>query len=547
MGKLGRMWLGVLSYWLAAGCGPANQTGASSEDEGLRSAFWVEPALPRTQDGAIDSSGGPLRVVEVPSLSGKPSIVSTPNGYFALSRHTFSSGKATLGYTSALYHAVDGVHWRRVPLADSSDLELTDLAYGNGRWIMVGRHRGGDHVYRHSHNGLDWTERVQGLVPPFAYRRLAFVAGRFFGLGSGQLGVSENGERWAHVPIALVQPMAIAHGNGRYVLMGSGPVEVSEDGLAWSAHELPCDLPGACVSDPDGGIHQGHQSHLLFVEGRFFTDQLTSVDGLTWRPLPGRRPVTYADGFFFEPHGLALRTWTTEGDEQRMTAVRSSEMSITLAARDRVGFIDAKAPLPDEVDVSFADGLTCDVAACLIVDGRLFLFPPAGTPPLPDLQPRDANDRPLLTDMCPISRQIFCDDYASRTGCECHAFAPQGPEGCERVSHFTCQGHFTRRDDEWHVAEIAEAGCSCSAEDHNEPDSFGAKCDPARDADTCAAPLSCLGVDTPSPGPAPRRFMCTAACESDADCPTWNAAGFCGGPVQLRCSRGSCQPRTCRR
>jgi hypothetical protein len=31
-----------------------------------------------------------------------------------------------------------------------------------------------------------------------------------------------------------------------------------------------------------------------------------------------------------------------------------------------------------------------------------------------------------------------------------------------------------------------------------------------------------------------------------SDCPSWQATGFCEGPVQLRCAGGSCQPRSCK-
>jgi hypothetical protein len=101
------------------------------------------------------------------------------------------------------------------------------------------------------------------------------------------------------------------------------------------------------------------------------------------------------------------------------------------------------------------------------------------------------------------------------------------------------------RSDEWQLDEVAQGGCSCDAVDPNEPAGFGTFCVDGDGA--CSAPLECLAIDpVPSPGPfVEARRVCTQRCSVDADCPRWDATGFCAGPVELRCSRGSCQPRAC--
>jgi hypothetical protein len=158
--------------------------------------------------------------------------------------------------------------------------------------------------------------------------------------------------------------------------------------------------------------------------------------------------------------------------------------------------------------------------------------------------PRSAEGAPLLSKECPVSSQLWCDDYEGRSGCVCHPEAPYGPQSCQDVSQYRCAGRFSPRPEEWQLDEVAQAGCSCDALDPNQPASFGRACE--ADASACTAPLTCLSVDPlPSGGPPSSRSICTSACRVDADCPSWQATGFCAGAVSLRCSRGSCQPRSC--
>jgi hypothetical protein len=255
--------------------------------------------------------------------------------------------------------------------------------------------------------------------------------------------------------------------------------------------------------------------------------------------------------------GTALSTWTTGEHPSRIETVRPTQVAATAMGRasTSIGVLDFDAPLPQHVSVGFDDGLSCATSACVLIDGRLFLMPPPGTPRLLDRTPRDANDKPLLSDECPVSRMIFCSDYEARTGCSCRSNAPATPSACDDVSQFTCEGAFVHRDDEWKIDEVAEGGCSCDGSDPNQPPTFGLPCNadpnggstpgPAR----CQAPLMCLPVQPPpSIGlPPPQRMICTAACSTDADCPTWQATGFCAGEVKLRCDGQSCQPRTCDR
>jgi hypothetical protein len=264
--------------------------------------------------------------------------------------------------------------------------------------------------------------------------------------------------------------------------------------------------------------------------------------------MPGRYPARYVDGHFLGPVdlNLGIGTWVTGGDLDALQVLRPVRAAAMESGRrmTSVGVLDREAPLPDSVNVEFEDGLTCETAPCVNIDDRLVLIPPVGTPPLEDRVPRASDGAPLLSDDCPVSSQIFCDDYEARTDCVCEPEAPGSPAACDDVSQYQCEGRFTPKQREWELDEIREGGCDCDYVDPNQPSGFGTNCE--QDASVCSEPLTCLPLDSVvTSGPPYQPYACTVACTVDAECPSWEATGFCAGPVELRCSGGSCQPRQC--
>ncbi len=513
------------------------------------SQWEAKVSLPSDANGALDVSGGAWRMIETPALSNLPNIVRTPIGWLAASRRGLGEGKIVAGFESALYRSDNGIDWELLPVfAGRHDIAVRGLAYGGGRYVMLANLNGGRSALLRSEDGRGWVEIHPEVDPVRSLHALAFAGDRFFACGFQTCLISTNGETWREVAMTNAQPSAVVYGNGRYLLVGSGPMEVSSDGLTFTPHDVDCALPGACIMDPSGGVHQGFHSNALFAEGRFFADQLSSPDGVNWLADPERAPVAYVDGRFMGDDGYNLKTWRGEGTVQDVPAIRTAQAAVTEAGRaiTDVGVLDNNAPIPARVEVPFDDGLTCETASCVVVNDRLYLVPPPGTAALPDRVPRNADGKPLLTDECPVSGMIFCQNYADRTGCVCHHEAPRGPSSCQDVSQYRCEGRFSARPDEWQIAEVADAGCSCNGLDPSQPESFGLDCKPG-EARPCVAPLRCLAIDPPpSSGiPFPQRYVCSAACQVDADCPSWEATGFCAGHVSLRCSNGSCQPRAC--
>jgi hypothetical protein len=480
-----------------------------------------------------DLNGAAWRVIEVPS-AGSTYLERTPAGWLALSSR--APYPKTPYYESALYRSADGVHWQLIPLGqEGENLLLGSLAYGSGRYVIFGQHDG-DHVIWTSPDAEHWTEQPQTGEFRYQWGQVAHAGSLFFGLGSTVLGVSETGESWDSVPLDNAAPMAVAYGNGRYVLVGNGPRLFSEDGRTWQR----------------GVAENIVWPSVLYADDRFYMEQQSSPDGITWDALPERNPIAYVSGHFLgwsrtspELTPPKLESWTSSGPKTTLRIVRTVPAALAASGWDHPELLDVHTPFPDRVDVEFDDQLDCTTATCVQVGGFLFLVPPPGTAPLPDRLPRRSNGEPLLTPECPVSQLVSCDDYGARSGCECHPQAQRSPEECPEVSQFGCAGAFSSRSDEWPLPDVAEAGCGCDAVDPNQPPSFGIPC-VAGDT-LCTAPLSCLSVD-PVPlydRPPRARSVCTSTCSTDADCPSWEATGFCAGSVRLRCSQGTCQPRSC--
>lgn len=527
---------------------PESEASTSEPSESQFERAKIETSAPT----GLDTSGGALRVIEVPTAGGPPRLINTPLGWLALSSRSLGDPRAPSGYENALYRSTNGVDWEALALDElGDDLHLSALAYGNGTYVILGTRLGANSLVLFSSNAETWTEVPQPASGSgLGWGRLVFAGEYFFAMGFATVGASHDGEHWTTATLDLPQPITVAYGNGRYVMTGSGPMAVSDDGLSWTSVELDCQLPGACITDPSGGVIQSIEYDLVFAEGRFRTDQLSSEDGLKWRAEPDVYPVAFVGGHLLgnlrsEP--WSVPAWLTSGASSLLRAVRPSRASVTAAGRalNAIGELAYEVELPASVSVGFDDGLNCDSTPCLLLGNRLLLVPPPDASPLPDNVPRDANNVPLLSDECPVSSMLFCDDYEQRRGCICEPTAPQGPDYCADVSHYRCEGQFIGAPNEWKLDEIREAGCDCGGTDPNQPATFGLTC--SSDENPCEAPFKCLSIDTQASfgPPGPRRLVCTTACTRDADCPSWEATGFCAGEVSLRCSNGSCQPRQC--
>lgn len=206
------------------------------------------------------------------------------------------------------------------------------------------RHRGAAVVWA-SPDAETWSELDQALDLSVSWGWTAFAGEQFFAFGSSNVGVSADGVSWSRASTDTPQVRGVAHGNGRYLLVGSGPMQLSTDGSSWQSHALDCALPGARISDPVGGGAPGAAIQCGVCRGAHFTDQLSSSDGIDWRPEPDRVPAAYLPGNFLgQLNGSFIQVWKTQGPLQQLHLVCPAREAVTASGR-RISSIGYLGPI----------------------------------------------------------------------------------------------------------------------------------------------------------------------------------------------------------
>jgi hypothetical protein len=219
----------------------------------------------------------------------------------------FAGGQAGFGYAvtagpdrfvapgvwASINGSTNGLDWvlQRAP---TNVYALTGVAYGNGRYVVVG-----DAVLT-STDGTNWA------VQPVTNRpeNVTFLNGWFFGGGYGQILRSTNGADWSRQSLSMDGWVTgIACGRGTYVAVGSvwNPVPgayecrilTSTNGLDWERNPL-------FLRRELGRVAYG-AGHFVAV-GTLGT-LLTSPDGKTWTSrdagtLSNLKRVCYGNGTF---------------------------------------------------------------------------------------------------------------------------------------------------------------------------------------------------------------------------------------------------------
>jgi hypothetical protein len=294
-------------------------------------------------------------------------IVRYADGFVALSR-VIEGGKALTGVYNYLYRSADGVRWRRLPLAGVPPFfGFRGLATAGGRFVITGSGSSGNEAWT-STDLATWTRAV---LPgdSWTVAAAAHAHDRFFAFTTRQqVFVSTDALTWQPVDLEAIQPSAVAYGDGRYVLVGSGPVQLSDDGVTWRARALDCALPGGCITDPSGGVHQGAHFSTLWAQDHFYVGQLWSTDGERWAAHGDPVAGAYVGGFFF---GAAL-----VDDQRQLRAWQAGQPALTVAVeRGPVPAASYVAGIaPDDIDAALPGGETCLAHRCVLVDGHLYLI-----------------------------------------------------------------------------------------------------------------------------------------------------------------------------
>jgi hypothetical protein len=273
-----------------------------------------------------------LIVMTLPSeetYGGRESLIQTQTGFAAFHRKGLGSGKEAAGWENRVFTSNDGVRWDEhlVPTPPTW-VDYCTLAFGRGHYFLAGESGNSQTgAFMISDDGASWREQ-QASLPGILYA--TFVNGRFFALGELQgIFSSSDLHTWSGTPTSdAVQLNSMAYGDGTYLVGGSGPILASRDGSTWTAHTLPCELPDACVTRPDGIAVQGYRTNVLFGNHRFYSTHFYTDDAAsTWHAESDERrvPDIFAGGYFLalhlNPGSMTLNAWQSDTSELIVTNV----------------------------------------------------------------------------------------------------------------------------------------------------------------------------------------------------------------------------------
>jgi hypothetical protein len=397
--------LGLVTGAALWSCGAASDRPPLDQQTRDETASEIEPGA-QGDDGENSASDGTTPTVlsrdaalaatwqelGLPAATTAPDLASTPRGWFALSQRTVGDERAPSAWESYLYRSSDGIRWASVPVSDETDdLWLRGVAYGAGRYVLAGMRMGGnDGALFHSSDGEQWEEIAVATGAPSGLADVVFAGGQFFALSTFRtLLRSSDGIEWQLIDLATtVMPLDVTFGGGQFLLVGSGDVQRSSDGLRWQPSRLSCDMPGACITNPDGDVAQGLHSRAVFVGGTYFIDQASSTDGATWQSLPGLYPAaSVADSVIGGTAESALALWAPGEPPQPLDGVR---YITTLSDSDRAArtrwngtlypneqtneSFPSGEPLPERLEFPIPSGADCTSATCVTVGNRLYLL-----------------------------------------------------------------------------------------------------------------------------------------------------------------------------
>lgn len=391
--SLATILVGSVASW---SCGAATDRPATDQQTRDETSFDAtrgddaDGALPAITRGAALTAT--WQELGVPGASNGPDLASTPSGWFALSQRTVGDARAPSAWESHLYRSPDGISWQAIRVSDETDnLWLRGVAYGAGRYVLAGMRMGSSNgAIFHSTDGEQWQEITVPTGAPSGLSDVVFAGGQFFALSTFRtLLRSTNGVDWQAIDLATtVQPLDVTFGGGQFLLVGSGDVQRSSDGLRWQPSPLPCDMPGACITNPDGGVAQGLHTRAVFAAGTYFIDQASSVDGQRWQSLPALYPEASIDTHVLGSTAESeLALWGPGGAPQPLDSVRYVATLSDTNRAERMRWNGAiqpneqtienfpnGEPLPDQIEFPIPTGADCTSARCLTVGNRLFLL-----------------------------------------------------------------------------------------------------------------------------------------------------------------------------
>ena len=191
--------------------------------------------------------------------------------------------------------AIDRWTWRS-PLPQGN--ELTDIAYGNGRYVAVGV----EGTLLVSTNGRDWSVRTAEYGN---FASIAFGNGLFAAVAGGLLYTSTDGITWTNrLPSSWGFNIShVAFGAGRFVAGGNALLS-SDDGISWIVRTTTATIGYTTAITYGNSIFLVHSS----------TGTFTSSNGIDWvQSTGGAFPSLAGGNGVFVAHDYGRILLSTDG------------------------------------------------------------------------------------------------------------------------------------------------------------------------------------------------------------------------------------------
>jgi len=201
-------------------------------------------------------------------------VSNLPFGTGSIHDIAYGDGKfIVVGFSSSansrIAYSTDGINWSLVNNL-SPYIYPKAIAYGGGKWVT-------DDSY--STDGLNWVAATGTLNLDANYPEIVYGGGKFVAVGgNNKIAYSTNGQTWEMVsnpPFGTDSINAIAYGDGKFVAVGGKKIANSTDGINWTAVSPALfDSTISCIAYGGGKF--------VASDGR---NTAYSLDGISWTPI----------------------------------------------------------------------------------------------------------------------------------------------------------------------------------------------------------------------------------------------------------------------
>lgn len=166
-------------------------------------------------------------------------------------------------YLPKIYYSNDGINWIYIPIDTSLNIKLTDITYGEGKYIAVGKSYSRPYYSFISDDGINWESFSMSGFSVANYVTIKYINEKYVVVNDEgstsdyNLGYSINGVNWIRVPLSIsssnffISARDIDYINGEYIITGLQSykltsstysfipsIKISNDFINWETIEI---------------------------------------------------------------------------------------------------------------------------------------------------------------------------------------------------------------------------------------------------------------------------------------------------------------------